>query len=224
MDRKVFFDSIRGTGLFGKALASSHVTGCEALLDASMEWGLTNPHHVAHVLAHAHHETGAYMLPIKETVQAHHVDKNPSDAEVIRRLDVAWKKGQLSWVSTPYWRDGWFGRGFIQITHLKNYLKLGTAIGVDLVANRDASLNPAISAATAVVGMRDGLFTGKKLSDYKFPDALTAKPKENPRRIVNGEDGTDAKIAKSHIFFYDALVKAGYGVNAATCRAVPQTL
>jgi hypothetical protein len=66
--------------------------------------------------------------------------------------------------------------------------------------------------------MTRGLFTGKKLSDFDFPKALTAKVPLNPRRIINGEDGTDGKIAKVHIFFYDALVKAGYNVETS-CRA-----
>lgn len=218
MNRKIFFDELRNSGVFGKGLPSNVVQGVEALLDASMRWKITDPHHAANIMAQSHHETGGQMQPVKETVYAHSKDRNPSDAEVIKRLDTAYAKGQLPWVRETYWRAGWFGRGFIQLTHLKNYLKLGTAIGVDLVKNRDLALRLDIAADIAVVGMRDGLFTGKKLADYKFPASLTADEPKNPRRIINGKDGTDAKVAKTHIFFYDALVKAGYGVEAS-CRA-----
>lgn len=218
MDRKIFFDSLRDSGAFGKKLQSNFVKGVDAILDGCIRWHVVPLHHTANIMAQSHHETGGQMEPVKETVYAHSEDRNPSDAEVIRRLDRAFAKGQLSWVSKPYWRDGWFGRGLVQITHEKNYIKLGTAIGVDLVKNRDLALDLTTAVDIAVVGMTRGLFTGKKLGDYNFPDALKAKPALNPRRIINGEDGTDAKIAKMHIFFYDALVKAGYNAEAS-CRA-----
>jgi hypothetical protein len=56
-----------------------------------------------------------------------------------------------------------------------------------------------------VIGMAEGSFTGKKLADYRFPDALDAPPASNPRRIINGADGTDAKVAALHRKYYHAL-------------------
>lgn len=211
MDRAVFFNGVRGTKLFPKGLTTPNVLGIEAILDAAEKYGMTNPHHVANVLAQVHHETGGYMSPIKETVQASHTDKNPSDATVIKRLDTAYANKQLPWVKTPYWRDGWFGRGQVQPTHDYNYKKLGDAIGVNLVADRDRALELDVSSAIAVVGMAKGLFTGKKLGDYIFPLALRNEPKLNPRRIINGDDGTDAKVAEAHLIFHKALLAAGFG-------------
>lgn len=208
MDKKTFFDVIRNT--FGK-LTQGQVSGIEALLAACAEWGVDDTHHVANILAQVAHETGLQMEPVKETVYATSKDRNPSDKLVIQRLDNAYKNGLLPWVKVPYWRDGWFGRGLIQLTHRHLYERVGKAIGVDLVTNRDAALDLKISAAVAVVGMAKGLFTGKKLSDYVFPEALGNTPKDNPRRIVNGNDGTDAKVAKLHNQFYTALVAAGHG-------------
>jgi predicted chitinase len=213
MDKKVLFDSLRSTAMFGGKLDANQVTGIELLVDTAIRRGLTNPHHTANVLAQVFHETGGYMLPIKETVMPSHKDKNPSDSTVIARLDKAFKDGKLTWVKTPYWKEGWFGRGGLQITHEKNYKKLGDAIGVDLVSNRDKALDPLISADIAVVGMQRGLFTGRKLGDYEFPAALAADDDKHPRRIVNGKDGTDSDIAKYHRAFYNALVKAGYSAQ-----------
>lgn len=204
-----FFDAIRKAP-FGGRLSAEQVRGVEAILRACQKYHVTDAHHIANILAQVFHETGTYMLPIKETVYASHKDKNPSDASVIARLDAAFRNGQLSWVKTPYWRDGWFGRGPIQITHKANYEKVGKAIGVDLVTDKNRVLDPDIGAATAVVGMRDGLFTGKKLEEYDFPAALNADTKNHPRRIVNGNDGTDAKISAYHRDFHKALVAAGY--------------
>lgn len=217
MDRTVFFDRVRALP-FGGALSQPQVAGLNAILDAAQRHRVTDAHHVADILAQVHHETGGYMLGIKETVYASHADKNPSDAVVKSRLEAAWAKGQLSWVKTPYWRDGWFGRGPIQITHFDNYKKFAKRLGIPLTTNPSLALDPVHGADIAVVGMSEGLFTGKKLSDYKFPAALTAPSKSHPRRIVNGVDGTDSKIAASHGAFYSALVAAGWG------KAAPATV
>lgn len=208
---KTFFDAIRGSALYPKGLADENVFGIEAILNACDKWNVTDTHHVAQILAQSYQETGGFMQPVKETVYAHSPDKNPSDATVIARLDNAYRNNQLPWVTKPYWREGWFGRGFIQITHKENYVIVGEQIGVDLVANRALALNLSIAADIAVVGMSRGLFTGMKLSDYKFPECLdTDEWRKHPRRIVNGKDGTDATVAKNHKLFYNALVKAGH--------------
>ena len=195
MDRVKFFVELRmrGTGLFGTSLNQSQVEGIEALLDVGARLPL---HHIANVLAQVYHETGGRMTPVRETFA-------DTDAGAIARLDNAWAKGQLTWVKTPYWRDGWFGRGQIQLTHKANYAKFG-------ITNPADAMRFDVSAWVAVTGMRDGKFTGRKLTDYNFPSALDNPPSSNPRRIVNGKDGTDAKVAGYHRAFAAALTAAGY--------------
>lgn len=206
MNNAAFFAAIRPA--FGQRLSQPQVEGMEAILDACRRYGVTKTHHVAHALAEVRRETGGYMSPIKETVMPYHKDKNPSDAEVIRRLDRAWAAGKLGSVKKPYWRTGEFGRGQIQLTHADNRLKFG-------ITDPDDLLKLDVSARVAVVGLRDGVFRGKKLADYDFPAALDAPPNSNPRRIVNGKDGSDAEVAKFHRQFYAALVKAGWDEDAA---------
>jgi hypothetical protein len=196
VNRTAFYAAIKPE--FGGKLSQRQVDGMNAILDAAK--GLPM-HYQAHVLAHVKRETGGGMYPIKETVMPHHKDQNPSDAEVIRRLDVAFAKGQLKGVKSPYWRLGAFGRAQIQITHDKNYAKFG-------IKNYADALKLDVSARIAVEGMSKGMFTGRKLSDYDFPSALDAPPDKNPRRIVNGKDGSDAEVAKSHRQFYEALKAA----------------
>jgi len=75
-----------------------------------------------------------------------------------------------------------------------------------------------VSADIAIRGMRDGMFTGKKLGDYDFPDDLSSPPARHPRRIVNGSDGTDANVSQAHGEFAAALEDAGWAAPAA---AVP---
>lgn len=220
MDRKAFFAALRrrSSGVFGTSLSQAQVEGTEALLDSCARNRVRDPHHVAHILAHVYKETGRYMMPIKETVYPYHKDKNPSDATVIARLDRAWAKGQLTWVSTPYWRDGAFGRGPIQTTHWRNYRKMGKRLGIDLVKHPERLLEPRIGADSAVIGMVEGLYTGKKLSDYSFPAALDKPPKSHPRRIVNGVDGTDREISRYHRAFHAAINAAGGVPEQSTSR------
>ena len=215
MDRQDFFASLRKSkAVFGTSLSAAQVSGTEALLDACAANDIADAHHVANILAQCYHETAGAMQPIKETVMRHHKDKNPSDATVIARLDRAFARGQLPWVKAPYWRDGWFGRGFIQLTHKRNYDRFG--IG------KDDALDLGVAARVAVVGMRDGMFTGRRLADYSFPDALTLPPAQNPRRIVNGTDGTDATIAGHHRAFY-AAIEAGGGWAIRPTEPVTET-
>lgn len=207
MNRTAFFNAIRPA--FGQ-LSDRQIEGMTHLLDAGESLPL---HHMAHVLAHVRRETGGYMFPIKETVMPHHKDKNPSDATVIARLDKAFKAGKLPWVKTPYWRDGWFGRGQIQLTHKANYAKFG-------ISNPSDAMRPHISAHIAVRGMSYGLFTGRKLADYDFPAALDAPPSKHPRRIVNGVDGSDKEVSRFHREFAAALEAAGW----AHVNERPETL
>lgn len=209
MNNKRFFDEIRPA--FGGSLSDPQVKGMDALLAAGRGLIL---HHMAHVLAHVRRETGDYMSPIKETVMPHHKNKNPTDAEVIRRLDYAWAKGRLKGVKAPYWRGGEFGRGQIQLTHAENRAKFG-------ITNRDDLLKLEISARVAVEGMRDGKFRGLKLSDFNFPADLGAPPSKNPRRIVNGEDGSDREVAGYHREFASALKAAGWGTESSAPMPAP---
>jgi len=180
MNRTEFYARIRP--MFGGTLSQRQVDGIEALLAASEGLPIS---HAAHVLAEAKHETGGGMFPVKETVYAYSKNQNPTDAQVIKSLDTAFSKGQLSWVKTPYWRGGWFARGIIQITHEDNYRKMSPIVGADLVANPALALDLKISAKIAVEGCARGIFRGHKLADYNGPpyDHRAA------RNIVNG-DGT----------------------------------
>ncbi len=223
MDRAKFFAGLRSrdSGVFGTSLSQAQVDGTEAILDACIRHNVTDPHHVANVLAQVYHETGAHMLGIKETVMPGHKDKNPSDAVVKSRLETAWKAGKLPWVKTPYWRDGAFGRGPIMLTHWSNYEKFAKRLGVPLRQKPELALDPKIGADIAVVGMSEGMFTGRKLSDYQFPAALDAIPASNPRRIVNGHDGTDARVAGYHRALYRALMAGGFGQSAVVIHRPP---
>lgn len=203
MDATTFFAYARRAP-FGGRLSQGQIDGMNALfrcLDSHKIPGPDN-RHLAYILASVFHETGGRMVPVRETFAS-------TDAGAIAALDKAWKTGKLGQVSLPYWRkdkDGksWFGRGDIQITHKENYNKLGKRIGVDLVGNPSLALDLNISAEIAIVGMLEGLFTGRKLIEFfnlKNDDPIGA------RAVVNGTDKAKL-IAGYYKSFLDALEAA----------------
>ncbi len=202
MDDRTLFAYLRRAP-FGGRMTQSQINGVKRIHNACVTHGVERLEQIAYVLASVFHETDGRMQPVREAFAA-------SDRAAVAALEKAWQAGRLSSVRTPYWRNGWFGRGDIQITHEANYRRLGRAVGVDLVSNPALALDPAISARIAVIGMRDGLFaTGHDLERY-FPaggpaDVLDA------RKIVNGGD-------KRHLIagHYEAFLSA---LQAATMSA-----
>jgi len=84
-----------------------------------------------------------------------------------------------------YWYTGYYGRGFVQLTHEKNYRKMSDFLGVDLVKNPSLALEPNNAAKILVWGMMNGRFTRKPLSNYIDTNKIDFY---NARRTVNGTD------------------------------------
>lgn len=81
----------------------------------------------------------------------------------------------------------YYGRGYVQLTWLSNYVNMGRNLGMgnDLANNPSLALNPGIAYRVMSYGMRNGSFTGRRLSDY-----INARTTDyvNARRIINGLD------------------------------------
>lgn len=142
----------------------------------------------AYVLATAFHETAHSMKPVREM------------------------GGEKYLKSKPYYP--YVGMGYAQITWLKNYEKASKKLGVDFVKNPKLLLQPKYAVPILVVGMVEGWFTGKKLSDY-----INASKTDfaGARRIINGTDKASliAGYAKEYVA---ALNKQGY---AKPAKAAP---
>lgn len=169
MDRGKFFTSVRAS-LFGGKMTNSQVQGMETILDEWDAEGLTDHRWLAYMLGTAFLETAHTMQPITEFGGRKYFDKYDT-GELARRLG-----------NTPE-ADGdgykYRGRGLVQITGLANYQKFGIA------NDPDKALEDETAVKIMFVGMKNGSFTGKKLSDY----FLGAKADWiNARRIINGTD------------------------------------
>lgn len=162
---------------FAGGLDQSQVDGFEAILNAVEAAKVDNLAWVAYMLATAWHETNKTMKPVKEAYW----------------LSEDWRKKNLRYY--PY-----YGRGYVQLTWKSNYEKYGIADDLD------KALDPDVAARIMIHGMINGVFTGRKLSDYDFS---RDKDWREARRIINGTDKAK-QIADYGQAFYKAL-KAGLG-------------
>jgi putative chitinase len=83
----------------------------------------------------------------------------------------------------------------VQLTWDYNYKKMSTALGMDdaLLIHPEQVMEPDVAYKIMSYGMRNGSFTGKKLSDY-ISDA--GSDYRNARRIINALDKAD--LIKGH--------------------------
>ncbi len=107
----------------------------------------------------------------------------------------------------------YYGRGFPQLTWLRNYAIQSPIVGVDLVNEPDRAAEPAISAVILWEGMIRGSFTGQNLADHLRPGAVDYV---GARRIINGVDRAEdiAAIARQ---FEAALRLLGAEPAAPVC-------
>lgn len=191
MNRKAFFDRLRG-GLLGPVLSQDEVSGCEAILEATDGWP---PDWRAYALATAYHETAHRMTPVREA---------GGEAYLWRRYDPGGLNPKLAKrLGNHAPGDGvrYAGRGFVQITGRANYRRLGERLGLPLEEDPDLALQTVHAARILRVGMGEGLFTGKALSDYF---AGTRRDPVAARRIINGQDRA-REIAVIFEHFREAL-------------------
>lgn len=157
---------------FGK-LSIKQVEGFEAIFNAYESFNVADRKKLSYILATVWHETGKTMQPIEEYGKGK------------KR-----KYGKRVWLSGKHYTDiphVFYGRGHTQNTWRDNYLKLTKANtkGWDFVNNPNLLLKMEQSIWATFYAMINGLYTGKKLSDYFNKNKNDAK---GARRIINGSD------------------------------------
>jgi hypothetical protein len=115
-----------------------------------------------------------------------------------------------------YWNTGYYGRGYVQLTWERNYKILGDRINYDLVSNPDKALDPIYAFMILVHGMNEGLFTGKKLSDFINGNQ---KDYDNARRIINGKD--KAKQISEYALHFEKILKNSAAVSDSKPAPLP---
>lgn len=137
---------------------------------------------IAYVLATAHHETGRFrwMAELGE-------GQGRPYGEPVR---LSARKFAT-----------YYGRGFVHLTWLSNYAKMGRIIDRDLVNSPDLAAERDVAAKIIWEGMIRGTFTGHSLADYINPGNADFR---RARQIVNGMDKAEL-IAGYAETFLEAL-------------------
>ena len=142
------------------------------IVKTALENGVTDTRQIAYMLATAQHETRNFSAPEE--------DFGRSQA---RKLGYSGG-------------EDFYGRGYVHLTHDYNYKTFDKLLGLNgqLVKNPDLAKDPELAAKILVVGMRDGLFTGKRLDRYIDEDSHDLY---NARRTVNGVTPAKAWTVKA---------------------------
>ena len=159
--------------------------------------GLT-PNQIAYVLATAQHESDQFRT----------MTEYASGSEYEGRSDLGNTQDG----------DGvrYKGRGFVQLTGRANYKTMGEKLGLDLLNNPALAEIPENAAKILIQGMKDGTFTGAKLSDFSSTDFV------GMRAIVNGSDraGLIAGYADKYAAALSKIGSIGSGVSSEVLQAL----
>ncbi|MEM9485819.1 MAG: M23 family metallopeptidase [Cyanobacteria bacterium P01_F01_bin.116] len=138
------------------------------LIGAALEQGVTDPAHIAYILATTGHEA-LFRGPIEEFESGWRQRTGAGDYGAIHSATG----------------HRYYGRGYVQITWAANYQKVDQVLGTNTYQNPDQMLDPAVAAPATVIGMRDGIFTSRSLDDYGYGDNFDWN---GARSIINDGD------------------------------------
>lgn len=157
----------------------------QVLAFLALDTKLTDVRHQAYVLATIKHETGHTFLPVLEQSNGNAYEGRADLGNTIPGDGARFK-----------------GRGYIQLTGRANYARFSGMLTLPLLENPELACEPFVSYRIASVGMRLGLFTGKRLEHYlnegmtDFVDA---------RRVINGLDR--AREIAAYAEQFDAILR-----------------
>lgn len=188
---KIFFDTVRAS-LFGGTLSQSAVDNINAITGYWLEHYPDQPlSQLAYILATVKAEVGANMRPVREGFA-----KDDADA----RKKLAHRPYAKS--DGPY-GHAYYGRGYVQLTHLHNYKTQSTKLGIDLVRFPDKALETPIALQILAGGMLAGDFNGKGFGLGHYVNE-TKQDFVGARRTVNIQDRAE-EIAGYAKLFLSAL-------------------
>jgi putative chitinase len=176
-DRKKFF---RAYNAVFEDLDRGQMAALHALLRAAeADPKLRSVQWLAYMLATVQHECAGTWRPIEEYGKG----KGRPYGKPVVVTDPQGKRH----------RNVYYGRGFVQLTWKANYQRMGKLLKNRLLYNPKLALDPTVAYRIMSIGMRRGLFTGKKLADYIGGGKADYV---NARRIINGLDQAQ-KLARN---------------------------
>ena len=184
---------------FGK-LSSSQYQGIDQILSfVQLDPDVNDVRWVAYMLATVKHECAGTYQPITEY----------GAESYFAKYEPGTKLGTQLGNTQPGDGARYKGRGYVQITGRANYEKLSQALGLgDTFVKQPERVLEALNAYRIMsLGMRKGMFTGKRLDQYIGSNGCdyTGAP-----RIINGQDKA-AEIAQMAVGIEGALNKSRVG-------------
>lgn len=228
VDKKFFFDTVRAS-LFGGTMTETQV----AVLDGIIDSFTGSRDQLAYIMATPYHEVGSALEPASENLNY-----------TAKRMCEVWPSRFKSvTAATPFAGnaealgnkvyggrlgndqpgDGfrYRGRGLSQITGKGMYEKFGKLMSIDLVGNPDLALQPKIASRILVVGMRDGLFTGKKLADFIKPGEVDYV---GARAIINADVKANGQKVASYANRFRSALRESSVTETPTEQIKPDTV
>lgn len=170
---KALLDARLGVGKLPDWQGGDKQAAIEAIIKEAHRQGITFKSQIAYILATVQHETADSFQPVKES------------------YFLGEPQGENHRKTLRYYP--FYGRGYVQLTWDYNYRKYSDLLGLDLVNDPDLVMRPDISLFILVDGMKQGVFTGRKLDDHISDDRVDFL---KARWIINGND--QAKLIKKY--------------------------
>jgi putative chitinase len=193
LNREFFYNYVR-VSLFNGKLKQSQVNGLETILNEwEANYAQKDDRWLAYMLATTHHETDRTIKPIEEYGKG----KKKAYGQFLKMTrNKAGKRIPYSNTTELF-----YGRGFVQLTWYENYAKASKKLNQDFLHDASKVMLPENATKIMFIGMMEGWFTTKKLSDYFN---ATKTDWYNARRIINGID--KAKLIADYAFNYYAAM------------------
>ncbi len=207
---KIFFDTVRAS-LFGGKLSQSAVDNINTITGYWLKHYPGQPlNQLAYILATVKAEVGDNMQPVREGFAK-------DDDEARKKL-----------AHRPYAKpDGpyghaYYGRGYVQLTHLHNYKTQSAKLGVDLVKFPDKALETPIALQILVNGMLAGDFNGKGFGLGHYVNE-TEQDFVGARRTVNVQDRAEEIAGYAKLFLGALQLVRLDEMDTAAPQPQPQT-
>ncbi|WP_170842866.1 hypothetical protein [Pseudomonas panipatensis] len=94
------------------------------------------------------------------------------------------------------------GRGCVHLTWKNNYLKASRRFSIDFISNPDLASEYRYSVPIMIWGMTEGVFTGRKLSDYINSGGVDYL---HARKIINGMD--KSSLIAGYALRFESILK-----------------
>lgn len=169
--------------------------------------GVTDQGQIAYMLATAKHETGNFTIA-----------REQGSAAYFQMYEGRKDIGNTQ----PGDGHKYIGRGYVQATGRGQYTLWAKKFGIDCVNHPELLEQSQYAVQVLVIGLRDGLDTGRKISQY-----INGSKQDfyNARRTVNGTDKATliAGYASAYLKIMPQLIaQAGGATPVATKQEVPQ--